>query len=81
MIEKKPIPPLTCPHIDRVLEVIESIVNLSKDPETSEEILLKYKNIIEAEMEFIRTSNDELRVASKHWYDEYKKRAKRTTRR
>ena len=55
MIEKKPIPPLTCPHIDRVLEVIESIVNLSKDPETSEEILLKYKNIIEAEMEFIRT--------------------------
>ena len=81
MVEKLPIPPLTCPHIDRVLELTESIVNLIQDDDISEDVMQGYKNIINAEMEFIRTANDELRIASKHWYDEYKKRAKRTTRR
>ena len=76
-----PIPPLTCPHIDRVIEVLHAMTNLAKEPGTSEEILELYSKIAEAELEFIRASNDELRLASKHWYDEYKKRAKRTTRR
>ena len=81
MAEKLPIPPLTCPHIDRVIELADSMVNLVQNENISEDVMLGYKNIIGAEMEFIRTSTDELRVASKHWYDEYKKRAKRTTRR
>ena len=80
MVENLPIPPLTCPHIDRVIELTDSIINLAKDDDISEDVMRGYKTIIDAELEFTRTSNDELRVASKHWYTEYKKRAKRTRR-
>ena len=70
---KKPIPPLTCPHIDRVSELLDSIINVAKDKDTSVEILAKYRDIANAELEFIRQSNDELRLASVYWY----KKAKR----
>ena len=71
-----PIPPLTCPHIDRVIELVESMLNLSKEPETSLEILEKYKDIIGTEMELIRTSNDELRESGKYWYEQSKTKRK-----
>ena len=76
-MSKQPIPPLTCPHINRVIELVEEIVNLSKEPETSQDILEKYKNIITTEMEFIRTSNDELRESGKYWYEQSKTRKTR----
>ncbi len=76
-MSKQPIPPLTCPHINRVIELVEEIVNLSKDPEISEDILEKYKDIITAQMEFIRTSNEELRETGKYWYEQSKTRKTR----
>ncbi len=76
-MSKQPIPPLTCPHINRVIELVEEIVNLSKEPETSQDILEKYKMIITTEMEFIRTSNDELRESGKYWYEQSKTRKTR----
>jgi len=69
---KKPIPPLTCSHIDRIEELISSIINLSTDPEISRNILGLYKDIIIAELELVRLSNDELRIASAHWYKKAK---------
>ena len=36
----------------------------------------KYKDIINAELEFIRQSNDELRLASLHWYRKAKREKK-----
>ena len=79
-MSKQPIPPLTCPHINRVIELVEEIVNLSKDPEISEDILEKYKDIITAQMEFIRTSNEELRETGKYWYEQSKTRKTRKRR-
>ena len=73
---KKPIPPLTCSHIDRVQELVASIANIAGDENTSSIILDKYKDIINAELEFIRQSNDELRLASLHWYRKAKREKK-----
>ncbi len=73
-IEKKPIPPLTCPHIDRVSELVDSIVNAVTDDDISTDILDRYKDVINSELEFIRQSNDELREGSKYWYKKYKGR-------
>ena len=70
---KKPIPPLTCNHIDRVQELIGSLVNMSRDDDISDDILEIYVKIINEELEFIRKSNDELRVASKFWYDKFRR--------
>ena len=75
-----PVPPLTCPHIDRVIELVESIINLSKEPETSSDILERYKDIIVTEMELIRTSNDELRESGKYWYEQSKTKRRSTKR-
>ena len=73
-IEKKPIPPLPCPHIDRVSELVDSIVNAVTDDDISTDILDRYKDVINSELEFIRQSNDELREGSKYWYKKYKGR-------
>jgi len=67
-MRKKPIPPLTCPHIDRVSDLVSSIINTNEDGMTSRDILERYVDIINAELEFIRQSNDELRIASVYWY-------------
>ena len=72
--KKKPIPPLTCNHIDRVQELVSSLYNMSQDPDVSKNILKLYVGIINEELEFIRQSNDELRIASKYWYDKAKRR-------
>ena len=75
-MSKKPIPPLTCPHIDRVSELVSSIIDtntdgyedMTEDITISRDILERYVDIINAELEFIRQSNDELRIASVYWY-------------
>jgi len=73
-MRKKPIPPLTCPHIDRVSDLVSSIINTNEDGMTSRDILERYVDIINAELEFIRQSNDELRIASVYWYKKANKK-------
>ena len=69
MVEKPNIPPDSCDHIDRVVELMESLLN-GKDPEVNS----GYTNIIKEEMEIIRTINIQLRTASKFWYDKSNKK-------
>tara|TARA_R110000824_G_scaffold346887_1_gene533746 strand:+ start:795 stop:1010 length:216 start_codon:yes stop_codon:yes gene_type:complete len=71
MVEKPNIPPDSCDHIDRVVELMESLLN-GKDPEVNS----GYTNIIKEEMEIIRTINIQLRTASKFWYDKSNKKKK-----
>ena len=71
MVEKPNIPPDSCDHIDRVVELMESLLN-GKDPEVNS----GYTHIIKEEMEIIRTINIQLRTASKFWYDKSNKKKK-----
>lgn len=66
--EKPFIPPDTCPHIDRVLELAELLKTI-EDPSLKDQCY----TIIESEMEYIRASNSLLRSASKYWYEHRKK--------
>ena len=69
MVEKPNIPPDSCDHIDRGVELVESLL----DGEDSE-INSGYTKIIKEEMEMIRTINIQLRAASKFWYDKSNKK-------
>ena len=69
-IEKKPnVPPESCPHIDRVLELVTGL-SIEEDKGISE----RYIDIIEQELEMVRSINIQLRYASKFWYDKYKRK-------
>ena len=70
---KPPIPPLTCPNIDRVIELVETLVHYYHDESFSTELVKCNEAIILQELELIRQSNNELRRASKYWYDKRKK--------
>ena len=67
--EKPNIPPDSCGHIDRMIELLENI-----STEDNEEIRTGYTNIVEKELELVRTINSQLREASKFWYDKYNRR-------
>ena len=66
---KPNIPPDSCDHIDRVIELAENLVG-----EMDADIRNGYTNIIKEEMEMVRTINTQLRTASKFWHDKYKKK-------
>ena len=66
---KPNIPPDSCDHIDRVIELAENLVG-----EMDADIRNGYSNIIKEEMEMVRTINTQLRTASKFWHDKYKKK-------
>ena len=68
-IEKPNIPPESCDHIDRVLELV-TILATEKNVEISE----RYIDIIEQELEMIRLINLQLRRASEFWYGKYKRK-------
>jgi|TARA_R110002020_G_scaffold103770_1_gene243286 hypothetical protein len=70
---KPPIPPLTCPNIDRVIELVETLVHYYHDESFSTELVKCNEAIILQELELIRQSNNELRRASKYWYDKRKR--------
>lgn len=70
---KPPIPPLTCPNIDRVIELVETLIHHYRDESFSEELVKCNETIILQELELIRQANNELRRASKYWYDKRKK--------
>tara|TARA_R110002012_G_scaffold191973_2_gene359638 strand:+ start:377 stop:592 length:216 start_codon:yes stop_codon:yes gene_type:complete len=61
------IPPDSCNHIDRVIELADAMIN-----ETDSEMCVGYYNIIKEEAELVRTINTQLRAASKFWYGKYK---------
>ena len=69
-IEEKPnVPPESCEHIDRVLELVNGL-SIEEDKGISE----RYVDIIEQELEMVRSINIQLRYASKFWYDKYKRK-------
>lgn len=61
---KPPIPPNTCPHIDRVIELIDEI----EDNINDKELVERSFEIMKAELEYIRRANELLRASSYHWY-------------
>jgi len=73
---KPPIPPLTCPEIDRAIEIADTMHNMRNDSDLSLEMWNHYHIIIIAQLELIRDANDELRRASKYWYNKAKKKQK-----
>jgi hypothetical protein len=67
--EKPNIPPDSCGHIDRMIELLEDT-----STEDNEEIRTGYISIVKEELELVRTINSQLREASKFWHDKYNKR-------
>ena len=66
---KPNIPPDSCDHIDRVIELAENLVG-----EMDADIRNGYTNTIKEEMEMVRTINTQLRTASKFWHDKHRKK-------
>ena len=66
---KPNIPPDSCDHGDRVIELSENLVG-----EQDADMRTGYINIMKEEMEIIRTINLQLRTASKFWHDKYKRK-------
>ena len=66
---KPNIPPDSCDHVDRVIELSENLVG-----EQDADMRTGYINIMKEEMEIIRTINLQLRTASKFWQDKYKRK-------
>ena len=64
---------LSCPNIDRVIELVETLVHYYHDESFSTELVKCNEAIILQELELIRQSNNELRRASKYWYDKRKR--------
>ena len=69
-VNKPPIPPLTCPIVDHVIELVDQLDNT----EYSSNMRKVINDAIRAELEIIRQANDELRHASKYWYGRRKTR-------
>ena len=67
--EKPNIPPDSCGHIDRMIELLEDT-----STEDNEEIRTGYISIVKEGLELVRTINSQLREASKFWYDKYNRR-------
>lgn len=67
--DKPNIPPDSCDHIDRVIELSEVLIN-----EDDNELATGYHNVIREECELIRMINTQLRTASKYWHDKYARR-------
>ena len=63
---KPNIPPDSCDHIDRVIELADNLIS-----EEDSEIRTGYSKIIEEDLELIRVIITQLREASKFWHDKY----------
>ena len=59
------VPALTCPGIDKILDILEK--SIGRKPLT----LPKYKSL-ERQMERLRKANEQLRDSGKFWHDECK---------
>ena len=67
--EKPNIPPDSCGHIDRMVDLLEDI-----STEDNEEIRMGYTSVVKEELELVRTMNSQLREASKFWHDKYNRK-------
>ena len=65
------IPNNTCPYIDFAKEIISEI----KD-ESASSLLEQKMDLLEANLEYIRLSNDLLRKNSSYWYNLFKNKFK-----
>ena len=63
------VPGNTCPSIDYVQEIIDQIANRGDDWAE------KQAKVINDVLEYVRESNDELRMSSYYWYKKYKEAA------
>ena len=59
----------TCPTINYVQEMIDQLIERNKDDVWS----LTQRDAINNALEYVRSSNQELRNSSKYWYDQCKK--------
>ena len=59
------VPALTCPGIDKILDILEK--SIDRKPLT----LAKYRSL-ERQMERLRKANEQLRDSGKFWHDECK---------
>ena len=63
------VPGDTCPKINYVQEMIDQLIERNKDDVWS----LTQRDAINNALEYVRSSNQELRNSSKYWYDQCKK--------
>ena len=61
------VPGDTCPAINYVQNILEQISEQSKDDWTGEQV-----DVINGVLEYVRESNEELRLSSYYWYRKYK---------
>ena len=61
------VPPITCPKIDFVLEMLDNVSTGVTDEMNQAEV-----ELIRSTMEYIRSANDNLRESSYYWYKCYK---------
>ncbi len=61
------VPGDTCPSINYVQDVLSQISDLSSDEWADKQI-----DVANGVLEYIRESNEELRLSSFYWYEKYK---------
>ena len=61
------VPGDTCPSINYVQNILEQISEQSKDDWTGKQV-----DVINGVLEYVRESNEELRLSSYYWYRKYK---------
>ena len=61
------VPGDTCPSIDYVLEILTQISDRTSDVWADKQI-----DVASGVLEYIRESNEELRLSSHYWYERYK---------
>jgi len=61
------VPGDTCPSINYVQNILEQISEQSKDDWTGKQV-----DVVNGVLEYVRESNEELRLSSYYWYRKYK---------
>ena len=61
------VPGDTCPSINYVQNILEQISEQSKDDWTGKQV-----DVVNGVLEYVRKSNEELRLSSYYWYRKYK---------
>lgn len=64
--ESPEIPGITCPYIDFTKDILQEIKDDSSSLFVEEKV-----ELINNLLEYLRTSNDALRVSSKYWHDKF----------
>ena len=65
------VPGDTCPTINYVQEMLDQLIDRNRD----DTWMIMQRDVINNALEYVRSSNQELRSSSKYWYDQCKKAA------